>query len=123
MHHTVICASAAIRAWAIRDAVRGKGMVALGRVVLAKRERVIALEPYENGLLATTLRYPYKVRDASAYFEGCCRYQGAGRDAQARRAYFRQQGGRLRPFDLRGSLRDRAQAWPCAAPTAAESSS
>jgi DNA end-binding protein Ku len=53
----------------IRDAMRGKGMVALGRVVLAKRERVIALEPYEKGLLATTLRYPYEVRDASAYFE------------------------------------------------------
>jgi DNA end-binding protein Ku len=53
----------------IRDAMRGKGMVALGRVVIAKRERPIALEPYEKGLLATTLRYPYEVRDASAYFE------------------------------------------------------
>jgi DNA end-binding protein Ku len=29
----------------IREAMRGKGMVALGRVVLAKRERVIMLEP------------------------------------------------------------------------------
>src|ERR1700704_3769058 len=28
----------------IREAMRGKGMVALGRIVLAKRERVIALE-------------------------------------------------------------------------------
>jgi DNA end-binding protein Ku len=28
----------------IRDAMRGKGMVALGRLVLSKRERVIALE-------------------------------------------------------------------------------
>jgi DNA end-binding protein Ku len=53
----------------IRDAMRGKGMVALGRVVLAKRERMVAIEPYEKGLLATTLRYPYEVRDASAYFE------------------------------------------------------
>jgi len=53
----------------IRDAMRGKGMVALGRVVVAKRERVIALEPCERGLLAMTLRYPYEVRDAAAYFE------------------------------------------------------
>jgi DNA end-binding protein Ku len=53
----------------IRDAMRGKGMVALGRVVLAKRERMVAIEPYEKGLLATTLRYPYEVREASAYFE------------------------------------------------------
>src|SRR5207244_10700109 len=29
----------------IRDAMRGKGMVALGRIVLAKRQRVIPLEP------------------------------------------------------------------------------
>jgi DNA end-binding protein Ku len=53
----------------IRDAMRGKDMVALGRVVLARRERVVAIEPYEKGLLATTLRYPYEVRDAAAYFE------------------------------------------------------
>jgi DNA end-binding protein Ku len=44
-------------------------MVALGRVVVAKRERVIALEPYEKGLLGTTLRYPYEVRNAADYFE------------------------------------------------------
>jgi DNA end-binding protein Ku len=53
----------------IREAMRGKDMVALGRVVVAKRERVIALEPYEKGLLGTTLRYPYEVRKAVDYFE------------------------------------------------------
>lgn len=53
----------------IREAMRGKGMVALGRVVLSKRERVIALEPLENGLLGTTLRYAYEVRDTAAYFD------------------------------------------------------
>lgn len=53
----------------IREAMRGKDMVALGRVVVAKRERVIALEPYENGLLGTTLRYPYEVRKPADYFE------------------------------------------------------
>src|SRR6266446_916369 len=45
-----------------------KGMVALGRLVLSKRERVIALEPYDKGLLGTTLRYPYEVRKAEDYF-------------------------------------------------------
>ena len=53
----------------IREAMRGKGMVALGRVVLAKRERVIMLEPWDNGLTATTLRYPYEIRDAKEYFD------------------------------------------------------
>ena len=53
----------------IREAMRGKDMVALGRVVLAKRERVIMIEPFEKGLVGTTLRYPYEVRDAKDYFE------------------------------------------------------
>ena len=52
----------------IREAMRRKALVALGRLVLAKRERVIALEPYEKGLLGTTLRYPYEVRDAADCF-------------------------------------------------------
>jgi DNA end-binding protein Ku len=42
----------------IREAMRSKALVALGRVVLSKRERVIALEPYDRGLIGTTLRYP-----------------------------------------------------------------
>jgi DNA end-binding protein Ku len=53
----------------IRDAMKGKGMVALGRVVMSKRERVIALEAHGKGLLGTTLRYPYEVRKAEEYFE------------------------------------------------------
>ena len=52
----------------IREAMRHKGMVALGRLVLSKRERIIALEPYDRGLLGTTLRYPYELRDAADYF-------------------------------------------------------
>jgi DNA end-binding protein Ku len=41
----------------IRETMRGKGKVALGRVVLAKRERLIMLQRWDKGLLATTLRY------------------------------------------------------------------
>jgi DNA end-binding protein Ku len=52
----------------IREAMRSKALVALGRIVLSKRERVMALEPYEKGLVGTTLRYPYEVRDAKSYF-------------------------------------------------------
>ena len=53
----------------IRDAMRGKGMVALARVVLAKRERVIMLQPWDKGLMGTTLRYPYELRDSTEYFD------------------------------------------------------
>jgi DNA end-binding protein Ku len=52
----------------IREAMRQKRVVALGRIVLAKRERVIALEPYDKGLLGTTLRYRYEIRDSTDYF-------------------------------------------------------
>jgi len=53
----------------IRDAIREKGMVGLGRVVLARREHVVMLEAFDKGLLAITVRYPYEVRDPAAYFE------------------------------------------------------
>src|SRR5262245_2149400 len=53
----------------IRDAIHDKGMVGLGRVVLSRREHVVMLEAFGKGLLATTLRYPYELRDAAAYFE------------------------------------------------------
>ena len=53
----------------IRDAMAGKAMVALGRVVLAKRERVIMLQPWGKGLMGTTLRYAYDVRETASYFD------------------------------------------------------
>ncbi len=53
----------------IRDAMRDKSMVALGRVVLSKRERVIMLQPRGKGVLGATLRYPYEVRDEGIYFD------------------------------------------------------
>ena len=49
--------------------MRGKAMVALARVVLAKRERVIMLQPWDKGLMGTTLRYPYELRDPKEYFD------------------------------------------------------
>jgi DNA end-binding protein Ku len=53
----------------IRDTIGKLNMVALGRVVLTRREHVIALEPRGRGLLGMTLRYPYEVRDEQSYFE------------------------------------------------------
>jgi DNA end-binding protein Ku len=53
----------------IRDTIGKLNMVALGRVVLTRREHVIVLEPKGRGLLGLTLRYPYEVRDEASYFE------------------------------------------------------
>jgi Ku protein len=53
----------------IRDAMKDKDRVALARIVLSSREHVIALEPLGKGLLGTTLRYPYELRDEDDYFD------------------------------------------------------
>jgi Ku protein len=53
----------------IRDAMKDKGRVALGRIVMAHREHIIAIEPLGKGMLGTTLRYDYEVRDEKPYFK------------------------------------------------------
>jgi DNA end-binding protein Ku len=53
----------------IRDAMREKNVVGIGRVVLYRRERIIMLEPREKGLVAMTLRYPYEVRADDEVFD------------------------------------------------------
>jgi DNA end-binding protein Ku len=53
----------------IREAMRKKGVVGIARIALQKRERILMLEPYGKGMLATTLHYAYQVRDAGAAFE------------------------------------------------------
>jgi DNA end-binding protein Ku len=53
----------------IREAMRAKDMVGIGRVVLSSRERPIVVEPFGKGVRAFTLNYPYDVRSEAAYFE------------------------------------------------------
>src|SRR3954466_4824953 len=61
---------AAVDAFAvIRDAMKDQARVALARIVLTNREHVIAIEPLGKGLLGTTLRFSYELRDESEFFE------------------------------------------------------
>jgi DNA end-binding protein Ku len=53
----------------IRDAMRDEKVVGLGRVVIARRERIIMLEPLDKGIVGTVLRYGYEVRRETEYFE------------------------------------------------------
>jgi DNA end-binding protein Ku len=53
----------------IREAMRVRDMVGVARVVLYGRERIILLEPRSKGIMGTTLRYGYEVRDDTAYFD------------------------------------------------------
>ena len=52
----------------IRDAMERSGQIALGRVVLATRERILALEPRDNGILAYSLRTDAEVRKPGEIF-------------------------------------------------------
>src|SRR5215831_924983 len=53
----------------IRDAMKKKKMVGIGRAVMARRERVMMLEPFGKGIMGTTLHYPYEIRSEEAVFE------------------------------------------------------
>jgi DNA end-binding protein Ku len=53
----------------IRDAMSHERVVGLGRVVMARRERVMMLEPLGKGLVGTVLRYGSEVRSEGTYFE------------------------------------------------------
>lgn len=53
----------------IRDAMQDKGRVALARIVFANREHIMAIEPWNKGMLGTTLRYDYEVRDDRELFK------------------------------------------------------
>jgi DNA end-binding protein Ku len=53
----------------IRDAMKKKKMVGIARVVIARRERVMMLEPFGKGILGTALHYPYEIRSDEAVFE------------------------------------------------------
>ncbi|MBC6980885.1 Ku protein [Caulobacter sp. 17J80-11] len=52
----------------IREAMSKSERVALGRVVLHSRERLVALEPRDRGLVAYTLRSHDEVRSAADFF-------------------------------------------------------
>lgn len=54
----------------IRDAMKDKGRAALAGIVSANRQHIIAIEPWGKGMLGTTLRYDYEVRDEKEFFKG-----------------------------------------------------
>ena len=62
-YHMVPSGKTGIEAFAvIREAMKRKGMVAIGRLVMSTRERVCAIEIEQDGLVLTTLRTAEEVR-------------------------------------------------------------
>ena len=80
----------------IRTALEQSGQIALGRVVLSTRERVMALEPRGKGILAYSLRSRDDVRKAEDVFGGISDAKpDASMIAIARKIIEQQEG----PFD------------------------
>jgi DNA end-binding protein Ku len=53
----------------IREAMKRKNMVGLGRVVTHRRERLLMLQARGKGIVATALRYKNEVRNEDVYFD------------------------------------------------------
>lgn len=53
----------------IRQALIDKKMAGLARIVLWRRERPVVIEPFEKGMLLTTLRYDKTVRQPNEVFD------------------------------------------------------
>lgn len=52
----------------IKGAMEAQKMVGISRLVIARRERAVMLEPRGNGIVLWTLRYGDEVRDEKSYF-------------------------------------------------------
>ena len=77
---------------------------ALRRVVLYGRERMIMLEPRDKGILATSLRYDYEVRDDKAYFDDIPEVEIGKEMLDLALAHHRRQDGQIRSRDVQGRL-------------------
>ena len=53
----------------IREAMAATKTVGISRLVIARRERAVMLQPRENGIILWTLHYGDEVRDAEGYFD------------------------------------------------------
>lgn len=80
----------------IREAMERTGKVALGRVVMHQRERLLALEPRDNGFVAYTLRSHDEVRKPAQYFEDIPDHKADAQMIAIAEKIIEQQAG---PFD------------------------
>lgn len=87
----------------IRDAMRGAGRVALGRVVMTGRERIVAIEVRGRGFLMSTLHAQDEVRNDAELFDAIPEAKPDPQMVEIARAIIAKQEG---PFDP-GQFQDR----------------
>jgi len=80
----------------IREAMQETGKIALGRIVMHTRERLLAIEPREQGLVAYTLRAHDEVRDPAEAFDDIPKARADPEMVQIAQKIIEQKSG---PFD------------------------
>jgi len=81
----------------IRDALKEAGRIALGRVVMHTRERIVALEPRDKGIVAYTLRMHDEVVAPQVAFDEIPDKKPDARMVQIARKIIEQQEGDFEP--------------------------
>jgi DNA end-binding protein Ku len=94
----------------IREAMRKAGKVALGRVVMHQRERLMALEPHGAGLVAYTLRNQHEVRDPDEIFGEIAHVKADPKMVEIAARIIEQQEGPFDPSQFKDRYEDALRA-------------
>jgi DNA end-binding protein Ku len=94
----------------LRQAIEETGRVALARVVIAQRERTIALRPSEAGMVAQTLYEQRDINDGKPIFEGAADIKTDPTMVQLAKQLIERQSGLYDPSDLEDRYENRLRA-------------
>ena len=92
----------------IREAMARQKKAGIARIVLYRRERPVMIEPFDKGLLLTTLRYDKTVRKPDEIFRGMAKAKIDPELIELATHIIDKKQAELRPVGLRGPLRRRA---------------
>jgi DNA end-binding protein Ku len=85
----------------IREAMSGEDKVALGRLVMSQRERVVAIETRGRGMLLTRLRSHDEVRDEDEFFDAIPDVTISPKMVEIAKQIIAQQHGSFDPAEFR----------------------
>jgi DNA end-binding protein Ku len=92
------------------EAIEKAGRVALSRVVIAQRERTVALRPMAGGLVAQTLHEQRDINDAAAVFKAATAIKTDPEMVKLARQLIDRQTGRYDPGDIEDKYETRLRA-------------
>jgi DNA end-binding protein Ku len=90
----------------VQQAMRAKKKVALSRIVLSSRERLIALSVRDKGLLVMTLRTADEVRDKKEFFDDIEDAEPEPEMLELAEKLIEQKSGRFDPSEFRDRYQD-----------------